>query len=201
MVRSAQLRRDEDLERRIARLLDEGDRRAAAAEAVRGYRDAVLRYLMQLCQDVDAAQEVFARTCEKLWKGIAGYRRECAMATWLHHLAWNATRDYLREARHRRERRLATTEAAKVAAEVRVSTARFLKSAARDRLAKLKQSLDVEDRSLLVLRIERQLSFKQIAEVMSEPGRPLDEGTVRKRFERLKNRLRRLAEAEGLLDS
>jgi RNA polymerase sigma-70 factor (ECF subfamily) len=181
------------LEERIGRLLDEGDRRGAASEAVRGYGHPVLVYLMKLLGDTDAAQEVFGRTTEKLWRGIGQYRRECSVRTWFYKLAWNAAADYRKEARHRRERRLQTNELARAEAEVRHSTQRYLRTEARERLARLREGLDPEDRSLLVLRVERRLSFREVAEVMSDPDRPLDEQALRKRYERLKDRLRRLA--------
>jgi RNA polymerase sigma factor (sigma-70 family) len=189
-----------DIEDQIGASLDAGNLHVAAALAIRGIGRPVLLYLVKLLQDHNAAQEVFSRTCEKLWRGIGGFRRESTMATWFHRIAWNAARDYRMEARHRHERRLDTSEVGQLANEVRVTTLRYLKTEVRDRLAKLKQELDVEDRSLLVLRVERAMSWKDVALVMSKHGRPVDERTLRKRYERLKTRLRKLAQAEGLLE-
>jgi RNA polymerase sigma-70 factor (ECF subfamily) len=188
-----------EAEARIAELLDAGDREGAAATAVRELGQPVLLYLMKLVADRDVAQELFARACEKLWKGIGEFRRESSMSTWFHKIAWNAARDYRREARHRRERRLASDELVKITDAVRTSTLRFLKSDVRDKFAKIRDQLDPEDRSLLVLRVERDLKWKDIAIVMSERGRAVDERALRKRFERLMIRLRKLARDEGLI--
>jgi RNA polymerase sigma-70 factor (ECF subfamily) len=189
----------QELELRITALLDDGDLRSAAAETVRGFGRPVLMYLLKLLQDPDAAHEVFSRSCEKLWKGIGEFRRECSMATWFHRIAWNAAHDYRTEARHRRERLFESEEIGRIATEVRVTTLRYLKTEARDRLAKLREQLDAEDRSLLVLRVERGMSWKEVATVMSESKGHVDERALRKRYERLKERLRKLAKKDGLL--
>jgi RNA polymerase sigma-70 factor (ECF subfamily) len=187
------------LEAKVADLLDAGDLRAAANEAVRGYGQPVLLYLVKLLQNHDAAEEVFARASEKLWRGLPEFRRESTISTWFHRIAWNAARDYRMEARHRRERQAASDELDAAVADVRTATKQYLKTATRDAFAKLREALDVEDRSLLVLRVERDLPWKEIAIVMSERGRQVDERALRKRYERLKARLKRLAKAEGLI--
>jgi RNA polymerase sigma-70 factor (ECF subfamily) len=189
----------DQVEAQIGALLDAGQLREAAALTVQEIGRPVLMYLIKFLQDQDAAHEVFARSCEKLWKGIAGFRRECAMSTWFHQIAWNAARDYRTEARHRRERRLESGELEKIVTEVRTRTLRYLRTEARDKFAKLREQLDAEDRSLLVLRVERGMSWNEVSMVMSETGRSVDERVLRKRYERLKNRLRRLAKQEGLL--
>jgi RNA polymerase sigma-70 factor, ECF subfamily len=58
----------------------------------------------------------------------------------------------------------------------------------------------VEDRSLLVLRVDQALSWNDIAEVLCAAGKPIEPGTLMKRFERLKERLARMAKDQGLVD-
>jgi RNA polymerase sigma-70 factor (ECF subfamily) len=174
-----------EAESRIVAMLDGGEVDAATTEAIRVLGRPVLLYLMKLLHDHDSAQEVFARACEKLWKGIADFRRGSTVSTWFHRIAWNAAQDYRKEARHHRERRLESGEIARVVEEVRTTTAHFLQTEARDRFAELRASLDDNERSLLVLRVERDLSWTEIADVMD-----LDAPTLRKRFQRLKDRIR-----------
>ena len=45
----------------------------------------------------------------------------------------------------------------------------------------LKAALGTEDRSLLVLRVEQQLSWREVADVMATDGDPLDAATLRAR--------------------
>ena len=66
-------------------------------------------------------------------------------------------------------------------------------ASARDKAIKLLEFIRKE-RTLLVLRIDRDLPWAEIAEIMDSR-----EPALRKRFERLKEKIRKLAESEGLL--
>jgi RNA polymerase sigma-70 factor (ECF subfamily) len=52
---------------------------------------------------------------------------------------------------------------------------------------------------LLYLRIDQEMSWKGVAQVLAADGRVREEQALRKRFERIKERLRRIAKQEGLL--
>jgi len=74
------------------------------------------------------------------------------------------------------------------------------------RVERQKQALDAlraelteEEQTLLVLRIDQQLSWDEIAEVMGDAAAPLDAAALRKRFERLKEKLTKLAKERGLV--
>lgn len=64
----------------------------------------------------------------------------------------------------------------------------------------MRARLDPDEQTLLILRVDRNLSWKDVAAVMSEPGHELDAAAVRKRFARLKAKLHRMARREGLRD-
>jgi len=87
-----------------------------------------------------------------------------------------------------------------VAAEVRSTTALHLKSEAKDAIARLREQLSPVEQSLLVLRVDRGLSWAEVSEVMSTPEDPLDSRAAAKRFQRVKDKLRTLATEAGLLD-
>jgi RNA polymerase sigma-70 factor (ECF subfamily) len=70
----------------------------------------------------------------------------------------------------------------------------------RQALEKLRQSLSTEEQSLLVLRIDQGLPWNEIAEVLVLDGKQVEPATLMKRFERLKERLARLAREQGLVD-
>jgi len=180
------------LEDGIRRHLAGGDLRAAAAAAVKGYGPPILSYLMAVLQDAAAADEVFAQFCENLWKSIGLFRGESAFRTWAYRLAWCAAQDFGRDPYRARGRRLSTTEAAELAESVRSTVPSHLRTPMRDELAALKASLDSADRSLLVLRFENGLSWKEVAVVMSQEEGPVAEAAVRKRFQRLRTRMREL---------
>jgi RNA polymerase sigma-70 factor (ECF subfamily) len=182
-----------DLEAQIAQELGARDLAAAATTAIRGYGPEILGYLVTVMGDREAAHEVFASFSEQLWTGIARFDGRSSFRTWAYAVAWRVARRHRRDLARRRERRLLTAEMSKIVAEVRSETLSFLRSAAQSRLARMRESLDPEDHTLLVLRIDRRLSWKGIAQVLSTEDAVVDEAALRKRFERLKARLRRLA--------
>jgi RNA polymerase sigma-70 factor, ECF subfamily len=182
------------VERRIAERLEAGDLRGAADESVRSYGDEVAGYLLALLRDESAADEVFSRVCEKLWHGLPGFRRRSSLRTWLYRLAWNAARDFEKEQARSPTRRLRTTEISGIAAELSASRPRFERSSFVDAFARLRESLGPQEQTLLTLRHHAGLSWSEIAEVVG-----VQPAALRKRYERLKARLRKDAKAAGLL--
>ena len=190
---------DEDREDGIRKLLAQGDLAGAATEAIRWLGPAILRYLRALLRDEADAADAFSQFAENLWKGLPGYRGGASLRTWAFRLARNAALNIRDEAWHRHGRRFATGEASAVAEEVRTKTAVVVERQ-RQALDKLRATLTVDDQSLLILRIDQQLSWAEISEVLSDAGRSVDANALMKRFERLKERLARLAKEQGLLE-
>jgi len=190
----------EAVEAEIAHLLESNDLPSAAAAIVREYGPAILAYLAALAREEDRADDAFSQFCEDLWRGLGGFRRDASVRTWVYKLAWHAWLRNEREPYRRRARPLATEEMSRLAAEVRSTTALHLRSEAKDAVARLREQLTPAEQSLLVLRIDRGLSWSDVASVMSTPEEHLDAQTVAKRFQRVKARLRKLAEDAGLLE-
>jgi len=99
-----------------------------------------------------------------------------------------------------------------VAAAVRTETLGFLRTEKRTRLQALRDTLPEEDRMLLVLRVDRNLEWNELARVLAGEGQEGDGGTpladaevtreaarLRKRFQLLKEKLREMAKGEGLI--
>ncbi len=190
------------LEARIGHHLELGHLAEAATAALTGYGAEILGYLVSVLRDESAASDVFADFCEDLWKGIAGFRKQSSFRTWAYKVAWNAAQMFWRDPFRRRVRRLATSEYSLVAERLRVSSLRQDPLVAADRLAKLRESLRPDEQTLLILRVDKGLSWKEIAHVLAgAEDAPPDVGALRKRFERLKERLVRMAEKEGLLEA
>jgi RNA polymerase sigma-70 factor (ECF subfamily) len=175
-----------DIEADVLALLDAGDLARAATAAIKGYGPQVLGYLTAVLRDDDEAADAFSVFCEDLWRGMASFRRESSVRTWAYRVAWHAAMRAARQPYRQRRRRLATSAASAIAAEVRSTTLTHMKQANVDKLAEVRKSLTAEEQTLLILRVDRELSWKDIAQVMA----PLDEAALRKRFERLKEALR-----------
>jgi RNA polymerase sigma-70 factor (ECF subfamily) len=184
------------LEQQLTELLAASDLRAAATAAVRGYGPELVGYLRAVLRDPTDADEVFSRVCEKLWNGIGRFRGDSSLRTWLYRLSFNAARDFQKVRGRNRFRRLETSEASVLALEVLSSQPAAPADEALDRL---RRTLDPEEQTLLTLRIHTGLSWREVGKVLGEPGRPVDEAAMRKRFERVKLKLRDLARAEGLI--
>jgi len=69
-----------------------------------------------------------------------------------------------------RRRRVALSDVDDVVHRVRSETAPRLRTAVRTQLAAIRNELAEEDRALLILRVDRGLSWKEIARVIDAPG-------------------------------
>ncbi len=188
-----------EVETRIAQALQGGDHERAAAEAIRGFGPEILGYLSRVLGSRDDASDAFSFFAEQLWRGMPGFAGRSSVRVWAYRVAWSAAVRLRADAWFRKRERFPTSMASRVAGEVlsRSAVRRERESA---HLARLRAALDPEEQSLLVLRVDRGLSWREVAEIMSGEGQTLDEPTLRKRFERVKTKLARLAEEEGLIE-
>jgi RNA polymerase sigma-70 factor, ECF subfamily len=184
---------------RVLATLASGDEAGAAELALRDHGPAVLRYLAGLLRDPDDADDAFSLFAEQVWKRIGTFRGPGGFEVWLFRVAFREALRLRDEAWRRRKRPLPTSAAGRIAAEVR-RTASVSRERRLDALERLRGALSLEDQHLLVLRVDHGLDFAEIAQTLGEGEAPLEEATVRKRFERAKARLAKLAKAEGLLD-
>src|SRR5688500_10731247 len=152
---------DERLERDAASALARGDLAAAAELVIRGYGPEILGYLHALLHDPDVAGDVFSQLAEDLWRGLPAFRRESTIRTWAYKLAWHAAARNRDEAYQRYRRRLETHELSEVAEEVRSRTAAHLRTDVKDRFAELRAGLESDELTLLILRVDRDLSWRE----------------------------------------
>ncbi|MFT3916900.1 MAG: sigma-70 family RNA polymerase sigma factor [Anaeromyxobacteraceae bacterium] len=178
--------------------LASGDEAGAAELALRDHGPAVLRYLLGLLRDPDDADDAFSMFAEQVWRRIGTFRGPGGFEVWLFRIAFREAMRLRDEAWRRRKRALPSTDAHRIAAEVR-RTASVSRERRLDALEQLRAALSLEDQHLLVLRVDHGLSFGEIAGTLGEGEAPLEEATVRKRYERAKARLARAARAAGLL--
>lgn len=190
---------DAETEPRVRALLAADDARDAAVVAIRAYTPEVLRFLRALLRDEADAADAHAEWAEDVWTGLASWRRESSLRTWILRVARNAALKLKDEAWRRRGRRLQTGEASALADDLR--TRSFVRvERQRAALDRLREALTTEDQLLLVLRLDQELSWKEIAEVLAADGEAVDPNTVTQRFARLKERLGRMARERGLIE-
>jgi RNA polymerase sigma-70 factor (ECF subfamily) len=186
------------VEPRVLALVAAGRTDDAATAAIEGYGPAVLGYLRSVVADEDDAHDAFSLWADDVWKGLPGFRRESSLRAWVYRVAWHAACRLRRDPYRARGERLPTSAVSRLAASVAASG--IAAGSRRAGLDRLRARLDPEDRTLLVLRVDRELEWEEAATVLSAEGAPVNAAALRKRFERLKDRLRELAREEGLLE-
>lgn len=196
----------EELERQIRSHFEAGALDEAATVALEGYGREVLGYLIAIMRSEEDASEVFSQVGEDLWRGIPSFRWRCSFRTWLYTLARHAASRFRRAPHNQRGRRVPLSQIGEVAVRVRSRTLPYLRTEVKDRFAELRRSLDADDQSLLIFRVNRGLSWNEIAIVLG--GAPADDeagleraaARWRQRFQTVKRRLYERARQEGLFD-
>jgi RNA polymerase sigma-70 factor, ECF subfamily len=184
------------LEAEIAALAQASETSAAAAALIRGYGPEIWTYLASVLRapDDDLA-DAFAVFCEDVCRGLPGFRFASSVRTWAYVIARRAALRHLRDADRRARRLVGEPALEAIAAEVRSTTAQHLRTTNHDRLAAARDQLDHDERTLLLLRVDRQLPWREIAQVMADDELTGDalrrrEQVLRKKFELLKRQLR-----------
>jgi RNA polymerase sigma-70 factor (ECF subfamily) len=190
-------------ERAIRQLCEAGDHAQATTAALRAYGVELLGFLRALAGDHDLAAEAFAELGEDVWRGLPRFRWESSLRSWLYALARNALAQLRRDPRRRRERNLPLSLAPDIAAAVRTVTIEIQRTAVKDEFRVLREQLDPEEHEILLLRLDRGMAWKDIARVIGGLGGDDDldarAAALRKRFERAKQRLKKLAIERGLI--
>jgi RNA polymerase sigma-70 factor (ECF subfamily) len=177
---------------------------------VEGYGRELTSFLVWRLGDRQVAREVFSEFSEDLLRGLGGFRWQCSARVWSYTLARHAAARHVRETRKRRRRTVPLSHAgplSAIAERPRTQTRTAAKTEARNGIARLREKLPADDRTLLVLRVNRGLDWKEIAQVMASTGEALSASVLeketvrlRKRYQLAKEKLRRMAAAEGLID-
>lgn len=188
-------REREELERVIRAKWEQRDLAAAADLAIRGYGPEIYGFLVAFHRDDEDASEVWSRVTERLWAGLDRFGWHSSFRTWVYAIARNTSIRYRQEKKRRREEALPEGSQVDLALRIRTDTASWLRTSARDRFAALRDSLPEDDRMLLVLRVDKDLAWNDLARVMlPEDAAPLDEETLRREAARLRKRFQHVKE-------
>ena len=197
----------EELEASIRSLFDAGRLEEAATVALEGYGRELLGYLVATMRSEEDAGEVFSQLGEDLWRGLPEFAWRSSFRTWIYALARHAAARFRRTPANQRQRRVGLSMISEVADRVRTQTLPHLRTEVKDRFAELRETLEPDDQALLILRVNRGLSWKEIAQILDgaavddEAGLTRGAARFRQRFQVVKVRMHELAERDGLLDS
>lgn len=191
----------EELEREIAALCKAGDFAAATTTAIKGYGPEILGYLYAATKREQDTADIFSEYCENVWRGIPSFRGESSFRTWSYRIAYHALARLARTGSRRGKREVAMSEIPEVEAiidHVRTRTLPHMRTEVKEEVARLRESLDEDDRTLLILRVDRALAWDEIVAIVEPDATDAESlkrasATLRKRFGRIKVKLRELS--------
>lgn len=184
--------------------VEAGDLHGAATAAIELYGGELASFLHAIARDDDLAADAYATWCEDLWKGLPAFRWQASLRTWSYAIARNALYRLKRGPRRPRGH-IPLDDVREVldrAEQIRTETVQFLRTEVKDEVRRLRDALDPEDHELLILRIDRKMSWREVAQAMpGDDDEPVDRraAVLRKRFERAKTLLRTLATERGII--
>ena len=199
------------LEREIRSHHDQGDLEGAAEIAVRGYGREIWNFLVAFHRrDEDGASESFSLFAEGLWRGLPGFAWHCSFRTWAYAVARKASLRQRRDARRRAARNKTLPEGSslsRLVQQIQRDATSSARAERQSRLVALREALPMEDQALLMLRVDRELSWNDLAHVLGDGASTPLEGKsltreaarLRKRFQTIKDKLRDAAQREGLV--
>ncbi len=200
----------QDAEAAIRRAWEALDYQTAATTALEAYGDEILSFLGARLRSGSDADEAFAMFAEDLWKGLPQFNFRCSARGWLYTVARNAANRYASAPARRHGRNLALDNNPMVDALVdraRSTTHGYRRTSIKERVRALRDHLSAEDQAILLLHVDRNLPWREIAMVLNEQDALQDDAALdreaarlRKRFERVKAELRELAIEAGLIE-
>lgn len=183
---------------------------AATTCAFEAYGPEILSFLIGRLRNEGDGEEAFSIFAEDLWKAIPVFAFRCSVRGYLYTLARNAAHRFAAAPHRRAQRNLPVSADASVSALIhrsRSETQAHLRTETKDKVRALRDRLSDDDQLLLVLYVDRALSWRDIAMIVHEQGLELqgeplerESARLRKRFERVKSELKELAKQEGLIE-
>lgn len=198
--------RRETLEKCIRDCQAQNEFSKATTTALDGYGPEVFGYLLAILDNRGAAEEVFSIFAESLWVALPKFRWQSSFRTWAYSLARHALARFHEDPHRKRATPLSQhPELSNLQAQLRTRTRSYLRTEVKNRMTALRSHLSEEDQTLLILHVDRGLSFPEVATVLLGDDANASQITrktaaLRKRFERVKERLRKLAKNEGMLE-
>lgn len=193
----------DEIDRSVRARLEGGDLDGAASLVIAHYGPELYGFLCAVARDDDLASDAFAAASEHLWRYLPKFRWDASLRTWAYQLARHALYRLRAAPSRRPERNLPLSIAPSIEAVVRSRTAPHQRTEIKEGVRALRDALDPEDHELLILRLDRNMSWKDIARSLAGVDEQADidqrAASLRKRYERVKTQLRELAIERGLL--
>jgi RNA polymerase sigma-70 factor, ECF subfamily len=187
-------------EAEIRAFLARSEHEAAATLLFRTYSDELLGYLVNTLKNRELAREAFAVFARDMWLGLPKVELHTSARAWAYAVARNAARRTLERVVRERWQELPLSQiddALLGVPETRASTPPHLRTENKTRVALLRERLTLEDQEILILRVDRNFDWREIAVALA-PEDELDAAAARyrKRFQLIKRKLAKLLREE-----
>ncbi len=143
----------------------------AFAFLVQRHQRLVFNVVLRMLQDYEEASEITQETFFAAWQGLPSFRGEARFATWLYRIAYNCALKQLE--RRKRERSLqAAMEAEQILEELNKEKQAedILELRARQAMVREQmEKLPAKYRSVLVLRHLQEMTYEEMADILSMP--------------------------------
>lgn len=172
-------------ERRIFSALREG-RREAYEAVIDAHYGSVYRFLVFLTREAPLAEDLTQEVFAAAWRALGGFDGRASIRTWLYRIAYNAFID----AQRRRARQAVCAEAVgqHCADDTCDPVSELVAAEDVAHIRETLETLDADDRTVLVLHYVEGLSYREMAGVLDRPS-----GTVKwltgRALDRLRQRL------------
>jgi RNA polymerase sigma-70 factor (ECF subfamily) len=177
-----------------------GDLARATELALRAYGPELIGWLVSILPEPDA-YDAFSLCSEELWRSLQRFDGRCSVRTWCYMLARQAAGRVRAQPQRAREELVSSVPSITQAVTELWNTTQVKAQREQDVYARIRAQLAEEDQLLLVLRVDRDLPWRDIAIVVLGADAGDDElarkaAALRKQFERVKEQLRDLAARE-----
>lgn len=196
----------EKLEQEIRELSQRGDTGGAVERALQGYGMEIMRLMASVLHNPELAKDAFSVFCESLLKGLPSFRWESSFRTWAYRLARNACYQLVHSPAAR-ETPVSSAGMPESPLRHRSETRPWQRTSVKERFRALRESLEPEERMLLLLRVDQRLAWTEVARVMWDSDEPISSAEVtrkatalRQQFQRIKAHLRQMAVEQGLIE-
>jgi len=137
--------------------------RAAATLAIEAYGGEVCGYLAAVLADDEQAREVFAETVAEIWRDLPRFRWDASLRTWIYTLARHRLAAHLgRKARPPTVALSEVTDTPALQAKSHTPTPPWKRTEVKDAVSRLRSLLPADDQTLLILRVDRDMSWREI---------------------------------------
>lgn len=201
------------LDQQVRDCLQRGDVDGATTATLEHYGPELLGFLLALLRSPVDAGDAFSDASLDVWRGLPGFQWHSSLRTWLYVLTRRAAYRLVRDPHRRHDRAVAlsaVSRLSKLTVTLCNTTLPRLESQ-HDVLAEIRSQLAPDDQVLLVLRVDRNMAWREIAEVLDQgeleqagetalasESSEVVAARLRKRFMRIKAQIREMAQKAGI---